>query len=669
MVDPTRKTPIATILFVGPTGVGKTEIVRALYRILFGNDLIDIGTNKYDCTNYSASHSISNVIGASPEFVGREQTPLLADKLIFAAFNKARKEGTLHEILKDYEDFAILLLDEIEKAHSAFHDIFLSIMDEGSIELNNGLDEGQEIKYEKNSKGGNNKIDYHKVTNFRNVLIIMTSNIGAQDIQQKLDGKGTMGFMQEDNSADKLLSVDYYTQMVKNSGIFKPEFVGRITALIPFKPLTKEEFYQRLDLSVRNHNKVFKDKGVSLSLTSRVKKHLVDMSHATNEGGRSLIKMFEHDIYTKFVRLYNNGELDRVEEESGHPVKVIEIDYQNDDYITHTLVNDDKKALRKEQKREALIKAKRKKIDQQEAIISLKENSFLITLRDTLLPNLKYYRVLLKYKDSLDENYVEELEKTKDILDMFGLQDKDFELLKSESIESKYQEYSNMFEELSLESSGITLWNDDNKSKSFSGMLRYIEKYIRKYFTENEDLKAMIKGGAGTLVDGISPIIEYTEKLLSRDISYEEEGILIAIFHREYLKLNSNVPIQKQIPHKKTKDDNVGGEKNPGENKTKAKKKEELKNITVNINFYGNNNETSLDEKMRNLFQEDFEYVMLAIRQNIANKKETDDILDVMIAIKVDLEKRFTLSSSQTSSINKLVQELLKKEEFDKDDK
>jgi len=93
MVDPTRKTPIATLLFVGPTGVGKTEIVRALYRILFGNDLIDIGTNKLDCTNFSASHTISNAIGASPEFVGREQTPLLADKLIFAAFNKARKKG------------------------------------------------------------------------------------------------------------------------------------------------------------------------------------------------------------------------------------------------------------------------------------------------------------------------------------------------------------------------------------------------------------------------------------------------------------------------------------------------------------------------------------------------------------------------------------------------
>ena len=72
---------------------------------------------------------------------------------------------------------------------------------------------------------------------------------------------------------------------------------------------------------------------------------------------------------------------------------------------------------------------------------------------------------------------------------------------------------------------------------------------------------------------------------------------------------------------------------------------------------------------MRNLFQEDFEYVMLAIRQNIANKKDTDNILDVMIAIKIDLEKRFTLNSNQTSSINKLVQELLKKEDFDKDDK
>jgi ATP-dependent protease Clp ATPase subunit len=638
MIDPNRKTPIATLIMVGPTGVGKTEIVRALYRILFGNDLIDIGQCKIDCNTYTQSHETSDLVGAPVGYVGRDQIPILSDKVLFKAFNKALKEGTLHPILDNYENFSILLLDEVEKASTSFHDIFLGIMDEGILELKNGADDVKIGSSEKNTSGNKNVIDYHKTTNFRNVLIIMTSNIGATDIQDKLKGKGQVGFMKDENTIDNILSVEYYTSMVKSSDVFKPEFVARITSLIPFKPLTEPEFFKRLDLSIEKHNNLFDDKGIKLSLTGRAKKYLVETSIATNEGGRSLIKMFEHDIYTKFVRVYNNGEIDRIEETSGHTVKIIEIDYKDDNYIVELLINESEKALNKEKKRRLILEERKKNLDQQEAIVSLKEGSFLITLRDVLLPNLKYYRSLLKKKDKLDKNLEFELVNTKNILDMFGLQDKDFDLLKNEVID-----YELVFEKLHLESSGIISCNEDGLEENFSGMLNYVNKYIIKYCEENKS--TIVSNKLDTI---IRTIVEYVESLLSRNINDSEKVLIISMFHSEYIKVIGS----KQIPYKKKE------EEKPEVNKPEVNKHEEEKrygNIIVNININSSSGEQSHEERLSNLFSNDFDVIIKLIKENIENNS---DIIEVLLKVKDSYKK--DLSTEQGASLYHSISELLK---------
>lgn len=645
--NPYDRTPIGILFFPGPTGVGKTEFARSLFKIFYGDEFINIGKAKIDCNAFTLSHEVSQLKGAPPGYKGYGDKPLLHPDFVFEHTNKALKRNSLHPLFKNIVERdrnalpSIILLDEFEKAHPEFITFFMNIFDEGTATLKDGTE-----------------------VNFRNTIFIMSSNVGADDIQAKIEGKGTMGFMQDNNSSDQLFSLSYYKSVIKKSGLFKTEVLGRL-GIVPFKPLSEKEFHQRLDLQVEIHNKAFSTStNIRLELSKSVKKHLVDASMKTNEGGRSLIKMFKHDIYTSYTRLCHNGEVERIEEDSGHPVKRIYIDFKDGQYEEYLMIDENKKALNKEKKAAALLERRKKNLDQQETIISLQENSFLVTMRDTLLPNLKYYKALIKHKEKLTDDFAEEISTTKKILVHFGLQPKDFDLLRDEVLERRYQEYDLVFNELSLESSGVLLWNDDEKKNSFSGMLRYVEKYMRNYFDTNKDLKAMIKGGAGKLSDGISPVVEYAEKLLSRDLTHDEEGILTAIFHREYLKLASYLPIDKQIEHKKVKDEDSTNSSKKEKSKKEVENKNE-KSITININFGASGNETSWKDQLKNLFGDNFEYVMLAIRQNVSSKKDTDDIIDLMVSIKIELERQFgILGSTDMLAINNVIQELLKEEEI-----
>ena len=657
MYDPNTTTPLGVLFLPGPTGVGKTELARALFKIFYGDPHINMGSAKIDANSFTEKHEVAQLKGAPPGYKGYGDKPLLHPDFVFEHTRKAMARNTLHPLFKKIidESYAflgekikddelvlpsIILIDEFEKAHPDFITFFMNIFDEGTATLKDGTP-----------------------VNFRNTIFIMTSNVGADDIRQKMEGKGSMGFMKEKMNEQNLFSLSYYKGLIEQSGLLKKEVLGRL-AIIPFRPLTKEEYFQRLSIQVAKYNKTFAlNLGVRLELTKRASTYLVKSSMATNEGVRSLIKMFKQDVFMLYVRLYNNGEIDEIEEKTGFSVKRIEIDYVDREFQGNYLIDENHKAFKKERKAEFLLKRRKSMLDQQEAIISLKENSFLITLRDTLLPNLKYYKALLKNRDNLVVDFSQELEDTKNILEIFGLQTKDFELLKNESLENRYYEYNDMFEELSLEVSGISLWNNQNKNNSFSGMLRYIEKYIRKYFDENKDLKMMIKGGAGTLADGITPIVTYTETLLSREITYEEEGILIAIFHREYLKLSSTISVDRQIPHKKQKEEE---QKEDKEKSKKSKNKDTQNNITININFNDNMVDISPIDRLKNLFQSDFEYDMLAIKQNIASRDESSDIIDIMISIKIELEKQFDLTSNQVDTINDIVKYILKKEDFEK---
>ena len=678
--DPNRTTPIANMMFLGPTGVGKTQVVRALYWILFGDESIGIGKCKIDANKYSQGHEIFDLIGAPPSYVGREQTPILSDKVIFKAFRDAQKKGTLHPILKNYEEFGILLIDEVEKGSEELHDLLLGIMDEGILELNNGAEEGQIGQSSKTSKGSY-VLDYHKTTKFKNVIIIMTSNLGAEQIQEKLAGRGEVGFKTSTDSKEKILSVDFYKKIVENTRVFKPEFIGRLDSFIPFKALTKEDLYKRLDLSIKMFNKTYSYTGIRLNLTKRAKTHIVEESYVSAKGARFLVKAFEKEVVTIYKRsVFNNSEIDRVEDESGYKVKQIKIDFVDGKYKAYAHIDEDKKALRKEQKQLAKLQARQKKLDSQEVIISIKEGSLLYTLKTVILPNILYYKALLTYKEELfydndfkssvkkyfDELYSKEKNDIENILKVFGLKPKDFELLTLSVLEEKYDEYSEFFEEMNLAFAPIKLWNEDDSVNAFSGMLRFIEKYIRNFFEGNQDMKDMVSEGAGRLGELILPFINYSKKLIGRELTKEEENIIIRIFHREFIKqkgtkklpvATGKVKVKKEDKNKKTT------------NKKEEKKQEPKRDITININFYGSENTTDWKTRLKNLFGDDFQKVLLTIKQNLPEADSKEDIIDILGAIKIELEGklRLKLTSTQSMGLHDIVKMILKEDDILKD--
>jgi len=680
--DDSRTRPIANMMFLGPTGVGKTQVARALFWILFGDENINLGQCKIDANNFKDSSDLSNLIGASPKYVGRSQIPILSEKVIFKAYEKAKKEGTLHPILDNYSEFSILLIDEVEKACPDFHDLFLSIMDEGVLELSNGAEEGI-IKEE-------SEVDYHKTTHFKNVLIIFTSNVGAEDIQDKLKGKGSMGFKTESSDGvDTILSTEYYKNLVKKSSVFKPEFLGRLDSFVPFQSLTKDEFYKRLALSIDMHNKKYaKTSSVKLLLTSGTKKHIVEKSINSGEGARKLVKIFDKDIKTIYTRsVFNNSEIDRVEEMSGQKVKYIEIDYVDEKYIGYALIDENQKALRREQKIAAKLIKKQEALNDQEVIISLQDGSYLKTLTSIIIPNLQYYRALVSQKESLFhsdedivrlkseillEKYTKELKKTKLILDAFGIQTKDYQMIESDVLEENYYKFAEFFDNIDSGIANVKMWNDSDGKKSFSGMFNIIKEHIEGEFSKDNNpeesekglnYKQMINGGAGSMHELLQPFIDFTEKLIDREITEKERSLIVEIFHKEYIKLNGEAIIVKSLPNPDKNKKKEGGK----EKKTKKEVKKEPKNdVTININFYGSDNQTDWKTRLKNLFTDDFDKVFIAIKQNMPSAGDSNDIIDILGAIKIELVGKLglNLTNVQSMELHDIVKMLLKEDDI-----
>lgn len=640
--DPSRKGPRGVLFLPGPTGVGKSEFAKSLFKILYGDLDIDFDECKIDCNNFTKQHEDARLKGAPPGYKGYGDKALLHPDFIFKHTKNAIKNNTLHPLFKNIVEYdrehlpTIILLDEFEKAHPDFIKVFYGILEDGYIYLNDGT-----------------KVD------FRNTIFIMTSNIGAKDIQRKLENKGQMGFMKETVNLDSVFDNNYYENIIKESGHFEPEFIGRLD-IIPFRPLTKSEFMQRLELSIFNHNISFEETKIRLRLTKEAKEELVTAAIATNKGGRSLIKKFHTEIVTRFIRLRFNGEVEKVEKNTGHPVKEIVINFKDGKFKSKFSININKKALTKELKQKARLEKRKANLYQQEVIVSLQDESMILTQRDVILPNFKYYAALLTHRDELDKDFENELKKTENILSTFGYQKKDFDLIKFQILEDRFNEYEESYNEMHLEFAKIKLWNEDDKLHAFSGMLRYIEKYMRNYFSNNKDIKAMLKAGAGTAKDIIQPIVEYAEKLISRELTNNEIGIITVVLHREYVKLNAIIPPEKQLPHKK--DNSKKSSKSSKKDENFEQKPE--KQITVNINFNSDGNQTSPIDRLKNLFAEDFEYVILAIKQNIANKEDEHDIIDIMNYIKISLEKEYKLTSNQVVAMTDVVKDLLKGEEI-----
>ncbi len=247
--DPKR--PMGKFLFLGPSGVGKTLLSKALAEFMFGDDdaLVQI-----DMSEYMEKHNVSRLIGAPPGYVGYEEGGQLTEKI--------RRRP-----------YAVVLLDEIEKGHPDVFNMLLQIMEEGHLTDSFGR-----------------KVD------FRNVIMIMTSNIGADLIKGGVQSFGLQGrgskTSAEDNSYEKMKDL----LMKEIERFFRPEFIGRLDDVIVFKPLTKEHLGAIIDLELNKVRLRLQDHDINLELTQEAKEFLIEKGTSTDFGARPLRRAIEQFV-------------------------------------------------------------------------------------------------------------------------------------------------------------------------------------------------------------------------------------------------------------------------------------------------------------------------------------------------------------------------------------
>ena len=253
------KRPIGSFLFLGTTGVGKTELAKALAAYLFNDEN---ALTRIDMSEYQEKHAVSRLIGAPPGYVGYDES------------------GQLTEAVRR-KPFSIILLDEIEKAHLDVFNILLQVLDDGRLTDNKG-----------------------RIVNFKNTIIIMTSNIGSHLIQETFENNPTQSL--EDNSYTSRKQVlDLLKQTIR------PEFLNRIDETIVFTPLSKTNITEIVSIQLQNLKQSLLEKGYDLVITSEVTQYISEMSFDPQFGARPIKRIIQKQILNELSKALLAGKIDQ----------------------------------------------------------------------------------------------------------------------------------------------------------------------------------------------------------------------------------------------------------------------------------------------------------------------------------------------------------------------
>ena len=244
--------PIGSFIFLGPTGVGKTELAKALTQLIFDDERNII---RIDMSEYMEKYSVSRLIGAAPGYVGYEEG------------------GQLTEAVRR-KPYSVVLFDEIEKAHPDVFNILLQVLDDGRLTDNQG-----------------------RTVDFKNTIIIMTSNIGSQYLLDGLDDKGQISGEARDK-VDGELKIR-----------FRPEFLNRIDEIVMFKPLGKAQISHIIDLELAKISEKLEDRKISLSIDEKAKDYIIENAYSPTFGARPIKRFLQKNLETSLARKLLAGEI------------------------------------------------------------------------------------------------------------------------------------------------------------------------------------------------------------------------------------------------------------------------------------------------------------------------------------------------------------------------
>jgi ATP-dependent Clp protease ATP-binding subunit ClpB len=251
MKDPQR--PIGSFIFLGPTGVGKTELARALAQFLFDDEKAMI---RIDMSEYQEKHTVARLMGAPPGYVGYEDG------------------GQLTEAVRR-RPYSVILFDEIEKAHPDVFNVLLQVLDDGRLTDSQG-----------------------RTVDFKNTIVIMTSNVGSGRILAQAEKGGFFG-----KDYEKMR----HAVLEELRKVFRPEFLNRVDETIVFHALSKKELLEIVDIQLQNLRARLAERKVTLHLDATAKEFLVNQGYDPNYGARPLKRTIQKDLETQIAKLMLRG--------------------------------------------------------------------------------------------------------------------------------------------------------------------------------------------------------------------------------------------------------------------------------------------------------------------------------------------------------------------------